>query len=176
MKQIAFLACISLFVFCSVQVAAQQQDHQQSQPTTLILMRHAEKEADGSKDPPLSEQGHQRAMAFARMLSLIMPDAIYSSNYQRTISTAKPLAEQKGLAIQTYDPADQHGFLDKVIQDHPGGTVVIVGHSNTIPFAVNYLLKQDLLEELPETEYEKVFVVNVLPDGGAKLLPLLLEL
>lgn len=169
MKRIALFACICLFVALD-QLAAQQQ------PTTIILMRHAEKMDDGSKDPALTEQGQQRAMAFAGLLSLLAPDAIYSSNYRRTMATAQPLAEQKGLAIQTYDPKDQHGFLDKVIQDHQGGTVVVVGHSNSIPFAVNYLLKQDLLEALPETEYEKVFIVSVLPDGTSKLLPLLLEL
>lgn len=174
-KRIALLACSLMIVF-SGHVWAQQQANQQNQPTTIILMRHAEKVADGSKDPQLSEEGHERARAFARMFSLLRPDAIYSSNYQRTISTAKPLAEQKDLSIQIYEPAEQNAFLDKVVQDHQGGTVVIIGHSNSIPLAVNYLLKQDFLEELPETEYEKVFIVNLLPDGKSKLLPLLLEL
>lgn len=173
-KKIALLACSLMFIF-SGHMWAQQQAPQQNQPTTIILMRHAEKVADGSKDPQLTEEGHERARAFARMFSLLEPDAIYSSNYQRTISTAKPLAEQKGLSIQTYEPADQKAFLDKVIQDHQGGTVVIIGHSNSTPLAVNYLLKKDLLEKLPATEYRKVFIVNVLPDGESKLLPLLLE-
>lgn len=131
---------------------------------------------DGTKDPQLSEQGHRRAKAFAHMFSLLTPEAIYSSNYHRTLSTAKPMAEQKGLSVQVYDPRGQPAFLDKIIKDHRAGTVVIVGHSNTVPFAVNYLLGKKVVEEMSETEYNKVFVVNVQHDGTASLLPLLLDL
>lgn len=182
MKQFKLIAFIGLFLTVG-QLAAQQTKgqpaiaRQQQQPiTTIILVRHAEKMDDGSKDPHLTAQGHKRARAFARMFSLFTPDAIYSSNYHRTISTAKPLAEQYGMGIQTYDPREQPPFLDQLLRDYQGGTVVVVGHSNSLPAAVNYLLKQDLMEGLPETEYSKVFIVSVMPDGNAKLLPLLLEL
>lgn len=181
MKKITLLACLLLLLGCSGRLYAQEKSgeataSQDQSLTTIVLVRHAEKMADGSKDPQLSEQGHRRAKAFARMFSLLAPEAIYSSNYQRTISTAKPLAEQKGLSVQVYDPRQQPAFLEKVLKDHRGGTVVIIGHSNTVPFAVNHLLGKKVIEEMSETEYDKVFVVNVLPDGTASVLPLLLDL
>lgn len=179
--RIIFVTCFSVWM-AGGQLAAQQLNGQpatareQQQATTIIMLRHAEKVADGSKDPHLTEEGQQRAKAYARIFGLLKPDAIYSSNYHRTISTAKPLAEKHEMDIQIYDPREQPSFLDKLLRDHPGGTVVVVGHSNSLPAAANYLLKQHVLEELPETEYSKVFVLSVMPDGSAKLLPLLLEL
>lgn len=145
-------------------------------PTTVILLRHAEKENNGSNDPQLTEKGRKRARAFATMFSQITADAIYSSNYNRTIATARPFAEQQGLEIQTYDPQAQQDFLDKILQEHAGGNIVVVGHSNTVPDAVNYLLKQELVKEMSEGEYDKVFIVSILEDGTASYIPLVLDL
>jgi 2,3-bisphosphoglycerate-dependent phosphoglycerate mutase len=148
----------------------------QQNPTTVILIRHAEKEKNGSKDPQLTEKGRQRAKAFAAMFGLITADAIYSSNYNRTIATARPFAEQQGLEIQIYDPKAQQDFLDKALREHAGGNIVVVGHSNTVPDAVNYLLKQELVKEMSEEEYNKVFIVSILADGTASYIPLVLDI
>lgn len=144
--------------------------------TTIILVRHAEKVADGSQDPPLSEKGQARAENIASLLSNARVDAIFSSDYQRTRSTALPLAEQKGLEVQLYDPRLQDGLVGKLLTEYQGKTVVVVGHSNTVPFAVNALLRENSLQPLDETEYEQVFVVTLAEDGSRKLLPLRLKL
>lgn len=151
---------------------------QESAPalTTFILIRHAEKMADGSQDPPLSEAGRERAAAIANLLSNVRVDAIFSSDYKRTRSTARPLAEQQELEVQLYDPRQQEEFLGKLLKEYKGKTLVVVGHSNTVPFAVNVLLRENRLKVLDESEYEQVFIVSLAEDGSRKLLPLRLKL
>ena len=60
---------------------------------TLYLVRHAEKQAD-SKNPPLTQCGEERAKQLASLLSKAQIKSVYSTNYQRTMSTATPLSKK----------------------------------------------------------------------------------
>ena len=53
---------------------------------TFVIVRHAEKVADGSKDPPLTEAGRARAQALAQRLSSVPVIAVYTTPLQRTTS------------------------------------------------------------------------------------------
>ena len=46
-------------------------------PTTLILVRHAEKAADGTLNPPLTELGEARAAELAYLLGHVELEAVY---------------------------------------------------------------------------------------------------
>ena len=70
----------------------------------LILVRHAlplrvERNDDSPADPDLSEEGLRQAEKLARWLKEEPLDALYSSPMKRAMSTARPLAEMKGLDI-----------------------------------------------------------------------------
>ena len=78
--------------------------------TTLLFVRHGESEGNhraifvGSSDLPLTGRGHIQAEKTAEWLSRYPKiDAIYSSDLTRAVQTAQPLAERRGLPIQT-DP------------------------------------------------------------------------
>ena len=73
-----------------------------SNTTTFILVRHAEK-ADDSSNTNLSEAGKKRAEALAKLLSKVKIDAIYSTRLNRTQQTVKLVAENNDLMIQTYE-------------------------------------------------------------------------
>ena len=64
----------------------------QEATTTIYLIRHAEK-ADSSADTDLSEVGNERAVGWMEYLVANRIDAIYTSPYNRTRQTAKPLAD-----------------------------------------------------------------------------------
>src|SRR5439155_23503824 len=68
--------------------------------TTIIVVRHAEKES-GSADPPLSAAGQARAELLARMFGDVNApghiEAIYVSPTVRTQMTAAPVAARLGL-------------------------------------------------------------------------------
>ncbi|HMG93761.1 MAG TPA: phosphoglycerate mutase family protein [Chryseolinea sp.] len=151
-------------LFLAIVLAVSVQSLAQSQLTTFILVRHAEKGDDGTKDPDLSEDGKKRANRLAEMLAKTSITAIYSTAYKRTRNTVWPLANAKGLGILSYDPL-KGDVIDKMLNDHVGGTVVISGHSNTIPWTANYLTGKNDLKDFADNDYKNFLVVSVLKKG-----------
>lgn len=100
---------------------------------TYLIVRHAEKDVRVADDPPLTADGQARAERLAALLAGTPLDAIYSSPTRRTRQTAAPVARAKGLDIVDYDPADAAAFARRLRGEHPAGTVLVVGHSNTVP-------------------------------------------
>jgi broad specificity phosphatase PhoE len=124
--RIAALCLLLATAACGTRLAA-------SDTATFILVRHAEKASAPSKDPPLTEVGRQRAQRLADALQGTRLDAVYSSPYQRTRLTAEAVAKAQGLPVVAYVPDDAAAFATRLRADHPRGTVLVVGHSNTLP-------------------------------------------
>jgi len=140
-------------------------------PTTLILVRHAEKAADGTVNPPLTPEGEARAVELAYLLGHVELDAVYATPFKRTRDTVLPAAKAKGLEVKPYR-ADQADFLEAVLRDHRGGTVLIGGHSNTVPILVNELLGREEYAQLDDAVYDNLFIVSVPAAGPARVLRL----
>ena len=153
---------VALFLVFALAIAVQS--YAQSQITTFILVRHAERGEDGTKDPDISEEGKKRATRLAEMLSRTSIAAIYSTAYKRTRNTVAPLAVAKGLEVLLYEPLKGE-VIDKMLQDHAGQTVVISGHSNTIPWTANYLKGNNELKDFADNDYTNFLVVSVLKKG-----------
>lgn len=136
----------------------------QDKITTLILMRHAEKLQDGTKDPELSEVGKQRALLLNKLLSNQSVDAIYSTAFRRTQSTLASLAESKKLAVLQYE-ALQPDAINNMLVKHKGGTVVVCGHSNTIPWIVNYLIGEERYSNFEDADYSNLIILNLVEKG-----------
>jgi broad specificity phosphatase PhoE len=133
--------------------------------TTFILIRHAEKSSEGGgQDPELSTEGNARATKLAEMFSKTKIDAIYSTNYKRTQSTVRALSEAKGIAIKGYEPKSQ-ASIDDMLKLHAGKTVLMVGHSNTIPWTANHLLGKETYQDFTDDEYGSVIMVSVFQKG-----------
>lgn len=129
----------------------------------VILVRHAERADAGSaagkemgSDPDLSAAGHARAEALARLLKDAAITAIYTTGLKRTQQTAAPLA--RTLAIQpTVIPANGSADLLHSIGSAQG-TVLIVGHSNTVPDLITRLGVEEVVT-IAEEEFDSLFVV-----------------
>ncbi len=144
-----------LIVWCLISGASAQT----SDFTTFILVRHAEKLSDGTKDPDLSEAGKERAQLLATLLKRTKVDAIYSTGYKRSRNTVAPLAVSKGLAISGYDALKMEE-VDRIFEQWRGGTVVLCGHSNTIPETINYLISEpDKYQDFEENEYGNLVII-----------------
>jgi broad specificity phosphatase PhoE len=137
--------------------------------TTIILVRHAEKADDGTSNPGLTPLGQARAQRLAAMLAPTGITAVYSTPYQRTRLTGQPTAELEGLRLKEYDPRDQ-GFTKDLLEKHAGETVLVVGHSNTIPMLVNTLTGTTNFQQLEEMEYDKLFVVSLTKGAGRAMV------
>ena len=166
---VAVLLLLSSFVFA-----------QTSEPvTTVFLVRHAERAEEPRQDPPLTEQGVARSQALARLLGAAGIKAIYTSQFSRTKLTAEPLANKLGvtptalsLKISPTNPRQiaeesTKETVDKIMS-HAGGSVLVVGHSNSIPDVIK-MLGGDVAPAIDEKKFDDLFVVTVYAKGKAKV-------
>ncbi|MCB0652749.1 MAG: histidine phosphatase family protein [Saprospiraceae bacterium] len=175
MKKISFLFLSLLlltFYHCETQntasgILARPQDSL----TTIILVRHAEKILE-IKDPGLTGEGIRRAEELAYWLKNVPVDAIYSTQFARTMQTAQPTATAKGLEIQLYDPGDPEALADELFSSYKGKTILVVGHSNTTPALANILIGSIALSDFDESIYDNILMVTAFEKGKAKLLRL----
>jgi 2,3-bisphosphoglycerate-dependent phosphoglycerate mutase len=140
-------------------------------PTTLILVRHAEKAVvpPENKDPDLSPAGQARAQELVKMFGDTGIAAIYATQYKRTQQTVKPLADKLGLAVTKVN-AKETGELVKQIRARNAGRVIfIAGHNNTVPEIIA-AMGGPQLPIIPETEYDNLYFLTVYSDGPAKLI------
>ena len=137
--------------------------------TAIFLVRHAEK-VDESRDAALSAAGLQRAETLAKELGAAGVTAIYTTQYQRTIKTAEPLARRLKLTMTSADtpPAE---LIRSIRKQHRMGTVLIVGHSNTIPELLT-ALGYPTPVQIGSDEYDNLFVVVPKASGAPTVLRL----
>ncbi len=131
---------------------------------TIYLVRHAEKElsADNPKDPPLTPCGEQRAASLEVFLSSVQLDAIYSSDYLRTRTTAAPVAQNRNMETRLYDPKKLEEFA-KILLER-GEDALVVGHSNSTPVLAGLLVGDDL-EPIDESIYNRIYQVVISKDS-----------
>lgn len=141
----------------------------QSKSLTIVLLRHAEKANDGTKDPGLSPAGTAFAKKLTQVFRETKVDAIYSTGYKRTIETVLPLAEKNQLKVITYEAGKSAGLLKEILAEQPGlGTIVIAGHSNTVDQIFNSVITAQPIKALEEKEYNKVFILSYDPENPGK--------
>lgn len=155
--RLSFIGILSLF---AIRISAQE-----DVLTTFILIRHAEKEGQnamtsGNKDPKLSADGLKRAEKLVALFSKAEIDAIYSTPFIRTRSTVEPLALSKSLPILEYEP-NKLELIDKMGTDHRGKTIVVCGHSNTIPKIANHLTKSGKFKDFDDSDYSNILIITV---------------
>jgi broad specificity phosphatase PhoE len=139
----------------------------QSKPTVVILVRHAEKGTTPANDPPLTEAGVARAKALAAALLNTNVQAVITTELTRTRETARPLAEARGLTSETVHtgPTDAHvKAVADAVRAHAGQTVLVVGHSNTIP-AIIGALGGPKLPDICDSQYSNFYVLILSADG-----------
>ena len=151
MKTLLLIPLVCFFTSCSHQY--------------YYVVRHAEKEtsAPGSNmmnsDPPLSEAGKQRAEALATVLASKKIGHIFSTNFNRTKSTAEPTRALFNLTTEIYAPMPDSTFIAKLKSLNKN--TLVVGHSNTIDDVVNKLCGSTQVNgDLPETEYNNLFIIK----------------
>jgi broad specificity phosphatase PhoE len=141
--------------------------------TTVVLVRHAEKELVTIDDPPLAAGGERRAERLAQMFGDVRGagriEAIYVSDARRTQQTAMPLAARLGLRPTVLPAADVSGLVSHVLSEHRGGRVLIVGHSNTVPEIVQKL-SGATVPAIGQDEYDTVYIVTVPTFGKSSVL------
>ncbi|QFS82991.1 Histidine phosphatase superfamily (branch 1) [Roseivivax sp. THAF40] len=92
--------------------------------TTLIMVRHGEKDGDA-----LTAAGQARAAALAARLAATPIDRIYSTSYTRNVLTAQPVADQKGLPVETVPDSN---VARRILPGNAGRTILWVGNKGNL--------------------------------------------
>jgi phosphohistidine phosphatase SixA len=131
--------------------------------TTVYIVRHAEVDTKkpSDTDPGLSLNGQDRAKDLAALLLPKRVLAVYSTPVKRAKQTGEPTAYARGVTVQTYDPADPAALASSVLRQYKGGSVVIIGHSNTVLELVEAFGIKRPMPSINEDHYDYIFTVTV---------------
>lgn len=133
--------------------------------TTFILIRHAEKDlTQSTSDPDLSVEGKARAANLVNVLRQTDIHAVYSTDFKRTRQTVEPIANSKSVSVTLYD-SKKNADIDAIIEKHRGETILVSGHSNTIPAFANYLIGEDKFKPMGDGEYGNIIVISMIEKG-----------
>ncbi|MTI86689.1 MAG: histidine phosphatase family protein [Balneolaceae bacterium] len=163
--RLIFLALAILLIGSTVFA---QQKEVPADSTTLIFVRHAEKQTK-TKDPRLSAKGVERANRLTKLLNAAFDiHAVYSTPYNRTRMTAKPIASINKLQVKEYNMDTPLELMKQLVNNHKGEAILVVGHSNTTPLLVNTLLGKERFKQIGEKEYGNIYIVTSLGIGKSK--------
>jgi broad specificity phosphatase PhoE len=147
----------------------------------LILVRHADKAAQPTDDPPLTEAGAKRAQDLATTLRSAGVTSIFTTQLRRTRDTAQPLATALGLTPAVLkvgehalvaNPAPGQQFPIEVLEERAAyvkalqaaiqgrsGVVLVVGHDWSIPGLIA-ALGGPLLPNICSSVYDNLFILT----------------
>jgi broad specificity phosphatase PhoE len=138
-----------------------------SEGTTVILIRHAERlTTPGDNNPHLSPAGKARAKLLVHVLSRANVAAIYTSEKIRTKETAQPLAAALGPSPK--EKTEAPDIKEDILLNHAGKTVLVVGHTDTVPDVIG-LLGDTGSHEIDDAEFDNMFVATVLGVGKVRV-------
>jgi phosphohistidine phosphatase SixA len=138
-------------------------------------VRHAEKSTDDPRDPSLSAVGQERARALSAALKNSGVSDIYVTQYKRTRQTAEPLAQQFGIPITerpinaTNSATYARDLAQEIFTRSAGKSVLVVGHSNTVPDIVQ-ALSGSSVPAITDAEYDHIFIVVIPQSGPTRLM------
>jgi len=126
MKSIV-LSFIFLLCIYSVGCTGPEKGTKPGTTTTVILIRHAERDNFFA----ITSEGRKRAQALADALQDMNIAAIYSPDLERNLDTVKPLAAHLKIDI-TLTPRISAPTIDRIVTDlltkHKGEVVLLVGN------------------------------------------------
>jgi phosphohistidine phosphatase SixA len=122
----------------------------------VLLVRHADVPVNGGADPSLSPAGQARAAALAAVVGPAGIGTVIVSSARRTQETAAPAAAASGVTpIEITEPPE---ILSAIAAAPAASTVLVVGHTNTVPDVVTGMGGPAVT--IPHTEFGNLFVVT----------------
>lgn len=129
----------------------------------VVLVRHAEK--GPGRDPDLTGEGRRRALALVDVVRPWGASAVLHTQFRRSVQTAEPLSTHLNLprVKVEYTPGQEDAHAEEILrilrEKFAGQTVIIVGHTSTLPVIMRKL-GVETSREIPETEFGTIFFVS----------------
>ena len=133
--------------------------------TKYYVVRHTER-IDNSRNSALSPAGLLRAQALKDTLAATKIDLIYASTYIRTQQTARPTATAKNLQMIIYQPDTTAGLVAH-LKTLKGKSVLVVGHSDTVPDIVSGL-SHESVAPIADNDFDNLYIISVHNFFGAR--------
>ncbi|MFZ6731854.1 histidine phosphatase family protein [Undibacterium sp. Ji42W] len=132
-----------------------------AEPELIILVRHAEKAVENPADPSLSAAGQARVQALALALQYAGVSSIFTTQFKRTGETAQPLAQAMNITPQVLSAKRGAEHIKEVADAvrASSGTVLVVGHGNTVP-AIATALGAPAMKEFCESSFSHMLVLR----------------
>lgn len=143
------------------------------QPTTVILVRHAERDALSTPDPELTPAGRLRAQVLVGVVGDAGIQAIITTQYARAQATVTPLAIALGITPEIMPDTGAghaHDVAEAILKKHVGQTVLVVGHGHTLLAIMRALGVTQAMSPLCESQYDLIFVVSVASPGPTRVV------
>lgn len=143
--------------------------------TTIVVLRHAEKQINSISDSPLSPQGELRAERLAQMFGDSVEfgriERIYVTDTRRTQQTAATLAQRLDVKPEIAKPNETPSEIARrALSENRGGIALVVGHSNTVPDIVRTLADEEHVPLFSDEEFDTIYIVSVPTIGEASVL------
>ena len=152
--------CYPVLIVCLIVIVIIGAFCRYSPVTTVILVRHAEKATEPPDDPPLTLEGTLRAQILAHVVENAGIDVIFTTELRRTRATVEPTAAGLGIAPVIIPAANTDELVASINSEHRGMTILVAGHSNTIPVIMETLGVPDP-PAIADGDYDDLFVVHI---------------
>jgi phosphohistidine phosphatase SixA len=159
------LLCAALLALSAAPLAAQQ-------PTVVILVRHGEKDLSNpaDRDPALSPAGSARAAALWQAVKGAGVNAVITTQLRRTGLTGQVTVDSLHLTPEVVQAGARTAaeVAEQVRGRHAGHTVLVVGHSNTVPETIAALGGPRVT--ICDAQYSQLFVLVLRPGAAPSLV------
>jgi broad specificity phosphatase PhoE len=171
-----FLAPVWVVLLAALAIACVAYALHRSATTTLVVLAMSGEKQPGSiDDPPISEEGEQRAQRLAQMFGATgVPgrlDAVYVSNERRSQETVAPLIERLHASPVGYNSQEAQAAASGLLHLHAGENILVVGSAADVRVFLRELAG---ITAAPgaEAEPDLIYIVSVPSFGRARVLQL----
>ena len=139
------------------------------QPTTVIILRHAERPSD-DKDTPLSDAGQARARALVPLLAALKPDVVIVSELERTRQTVAPFLEKTNRVALVRANGKCTDLATEILREWRGKTVLVAWHRGPNVDLARALGAKEPFPEWTHDTYDRYWVITIAADGAVTLV------
>ena len=140
-----------------------------AQDTTVVLLRHGERQSLLDSNSLLSEAGLRRAQNLVPLLESFRPSALYASDLERTQQTLAPVAAKLGMKPLIRPKGGSEALAAEILRDQRGHTVVVCWHHDLMAKVVRALGVKGPVPYLSFDSYDWLWIVHVPAKGEATL-------
>lgn len=140
-----------------------------AQDTTVVLLRHAERQSILDHDSSLAEAGLRRAELLVPLLEAFRPEALYTSDLIRTQQTLAPLSAKLGLKPSVRSREASGALAEEILRNHRGHTVIVCWHHDLMKKVARGLGVKGPIPYWSLDTYDRLWIVRVPAKGEATL-------